>query len=133
MKVTFNKGSANLIFIERINKHDFYRDMLYNIGDALDCAVEDICFLDDLSNGGNKGDGLKALSKALIQAKKRNKVLVLLALSKNDHKKLYHWYVNTNLLKPIAKWDNWFVDKDYKKRNTFDPQGEGKYNHADFV
>lgn len=118
MNITSGKGHAELLEYEDWQDNDFYIEFGDDIAKNLNCDVEDITFLEDLANGGEKGAGLKVLQKALRYTQQQRNVLVLFVFSASGQDKLRDWYLKTGLLVQIptkhnTTMANWLIDKSY--------------------
>ena len=103
MRVTAGRGSAELVAYDSGNW--IYDELADEVAEELGADPDDILFLDNLANGGEKGAGLKVLKKALATARSRRQILVLWANSEGNEgqAKLVNWYLGTGLLERVPK------------------------------
>ena len=99
-KITWGKGSAKLVDVDFA---DVYEEILDNLGIDYE-EWSDYLFLEKLTNGGQKGAGLKVLELAIKKAKELRKQLLIFVLSKFEdseerQEKLRNWYLSTGLLR----------------------------------
>lgn len=103
VEVRAGAGSALVVdaYWEGMALHDF----LSKVALLLDADVDDLAYLGDLDNGGERGAGLAVLRKALRVARARGYTLVVQARSESgddaDQGKLRTWYERTGLLKHV--------------------------------
>jgi len=112
MEIKSGAASAELLEPEEWADNDFYYDYADELADDLECDIDDIAFLDRLTNGGEKGAGLEVLRKAVAESKKLGLTLVLFAYStRGNQDKLVNYYLSTGLFERIGNHTNWLVAK----------------------
>jgi hypothetical protein len=98
-EIRVGKGSAQLVpwdensIYEEITLDSVYENLELEMSD-----LDDLVWLENLSNGGEKGAGLKVLKEALRVARAEKSVLMVFANSDSDQQKLIDWYLDTGLL-----------------------------------
>jgi hypothetical protein len=94
-RIQVGRGTADLVDPDY---SDVYLEIVTDMAEDLGLDPEDLVFLDDLRNNGERGAGLAVLREALREARAHGLVLVLLALSDHDQDRLRSWYLGTGLL-----------------------------------
>lgn len=105
--LSYGSGSA---FLLKWNDNRVVKQWSLDVCWQYNVKPQKLIWLDDLTNGGQKGAGLKVLELGLQQARQLNKILILCA---KGNQKLCDWYQSTNLLKLVKVTDiRWpvFVD-----------------------
>ena len=87
-------GSCKLVDYEY---SDVYADILDNLEIEED-ALDNYLFIEDLTNGGEKGAGFRTLKKAIERARELGATPLVFILSDENQEKLRDWYLSTGLL-----------------------------------
>lgn len=115
IRIQAGAGSAKLVHWDY---NSFYSSIADDLTESLTYEEDDYLFLEALTNGGEKGAGLKVLKRALERTRRDGKILAVVVLSKETvgQDKLRDWYLDTGLLEHVptqrGTWfQNIFVDK----------------------
>jgi hypothetical protein len=101
MELRDGKGSATLL---QWDESDLYIDIAAEVVEQLELRYDDLAFLNNLRNGGEKGAGLRVLKKALQAARSKQQVLVVFVKSEaGDQNRLRDWYLKSGLLVQVPK------------------------------
>ena len=93
--ITNGKGQAYLVNYEY---SDVYMDILENLGIDVN-GWDDYAFIEGLTNGGEKGAGLRVLHDTIKTGKELGYRILIFVLSDTNQDKLREWYLSTKLVK----------------------------------
>lgn len=97
--VEVHAGAGSALVVD-LAYNDFYGNLAEDVAEHLRCDPDDLLFLENLRNGGERGAGRGALEAALALAREVGCRLVVFAQSEREdgQDKLRAWYESTGLL-----------------------------------